>query len=167
MGGYKKPNGLRKPVIYHSSIPAHIRSLAQNITGGKTTAKNCTAGSSLDQSVGFVAESPTKTVKKVASVKRTVKLSADGEKKKPVTKCDNAISPTLPTATKRPTSLQTNVSSGYESEYQSSEVGSSWDWTAAEIIWKWQNNNLKTKKVGRVHDTSDSYECLSRVYTTI
>ncbi|KAL0275915.1 UNVERIFIED_CONTAM: hypothetical protein PYX00_003635 [Menopon gallinae] len=70
-------------------------------------------------------------------------------------------SPTSPVVSRRPTSLQTNVSSGYESEYQGSDV--SWGWTAAEVIWKWQNNNLKTKKVssGRVRSGHKSFAAIS------
>lgn len=135
-------------MVYHSSIPAHIRSLAHNITGGKSGLKKSSTGTGLEQSVGFIAESPTKTIKKLASVKKTLKLSSEIERKKSPARHSQPLTPTSPVASRRPTSLQTNVSSGYESEYQSSDVGSSWEWTAAEVIWKWQNNNLKTKKVG-------------------
>lgn len=148
MGGNKKPTGLKKPMVYHTSIPAHIRSLAQNIAGGKPTTKNSGPVSGLQQSVGFIAESPTKTVKRAGNSKKTSKISAETDNKRsPARHSQPVEQPALTVVNRRPTSLQTNVSSGYESEYQSSDVGSSWEWTAAEVLWKWQNNNLKTKKV--------------------
>ena len=178
MGGNKKPTGLKKPLVYHSSIPAHIRSIAQNITGGKISSKNILSDNVLEQSVGFIAESPTKTYKKIANVKKNLKSTTKEDQQKkssPGKYLLKTVSPT-PTPTspvsscRRPTSLQTNVSSGYESEYQSSDVGSCWEWTAAEVLWKWQNNNLKTKKVSENNkkncNTSSFLGCTARHAST-
>lgn len=146
MGGNKKQ--LKQPVVYHSSIPAHIRSLAQNFTGSKNSQKS---GMGLEQSVaGFIAQSPTKSSRKSGSKTTRSPSGSDVDRRNSPARhsASQQVSPTTPVVSKRPTSLQTNVSSGYESEYQGSEAGGgSWGWTAAEVIWKWQNNNLKTKKV--------------------
>lgn len=149
MGGNK--NQIKQPVIHHSSIPAHIRSLAQNLTGSKSAAPK--SGINLNSSVvEFIAHpSPTKnnTGKKSGSKSQPHKGAETDRRSSPARHSPSRqVSPTTPVVNKRPTSLQTNVSSGYESEYQGSEAGGgSWGWTAAEVIWKWQNNNLKTKKV--------------------
>lgn len=126
MGGSKRP-GLRQPSVHHSSIPAHIRSLAQTLTssrGQKTSSSVPEASSSLQQSVGFIVQNQNRS---------------PARRKSPAKQQGAIVTP----VTKRPISLQTQ-SSGYESEAQSSDT---WEWTAAEVLWRWQNNNLKTKKV--------------------
>lgn len=125
MGGTKRTSSLRQPVIHHTSIPAHIRNLAHTITGprgSKASANPPPTSNNLQQSVGFIVQNHSPVRRKSPAKQQGVPVAQPP---------------------KRPISLQTQ-SSGYESEAQSSDA---WEWTPAEVLWKWQNNNLKTKKV--------------------
>jgi len=124
--------GLRIPHVHHRSIPAQIRNLAQTITSPVLKHRGTSAPStSLDQSVGFIVQNAAQC------------RSNPTRRKSPAAKHQNIQSAS---SSKRPISLHTQ-SSGYESEAHGSET---WEWTAAEVLWKWQSNNLKTKKVGKL-----------------